>query len=327
MQYIIPREDYNPAGTQKDFYEKHETEEANCPLCGSEKKTLVYTERGNLGTCICKNCGLLYTSPRAIGAEENYHGSAEKFYDEARLVFNGKKPHHRDKNYIFELEEIDKIISGGRLLDIGANCGFFLRKAVEMGFAAEGVEPSPTISEIARKEFKLKVTTAYFHEAGYADKAFDIITLIDVFEHITKPQDLLREAKRVLKDDGIICIKVPNGNYNLLKLKLAKMLGRTQQHDIFNSFEHVVHYTPKTMALMAAQCGLKTVKLILPLPIDTPVWHLHVGHYYIYSSPFILDWRRIIARRIFLFAGKIQKLLGLKISASPDLMFILKKKS
>lgn len=326
MQYIIPKEDYIHGGTQKDFYDKNEVEEVSCLMCGSNNRTLVYTERGNLGTCICGQCGLVYTSPRPKDTEQNYFGQADVFYSEARLVFKGKRDHHRDKNYIFELEEVKKFKPGSKLLDVGSNAGFFLRKAVALGFDAEGVEPSPSLAEISRKEFNLKVTNSFFEEAKFPDKHFDVVTLIDVFEHVTQPQKILHEAKRVLKDDGIVCIKVPNAEYNLLKLKMAKAAGRLAQHDIFNSFEHVVHYTPATMKKMAESCGFKIKKLVLPLPIDIPIWHLYVGHYYAYPTPFALDWKRIIGRRIFLTAGKIQKFLGMKITASPDLMFLLEKK-
>ncbi|MEI6816691.1 MAG: class I SAM-dependent methyltransferase [Bacteroidota bacterium] len=325
MEYKVAKDDYIHGGTQKDFYTDREVEKCNCPLCGSTDFVTIYKERGSIGLAQCKACNLVYANPRVINAEENYHGDASVYFEEARLIFKGKKKHHRDRNYEYELQEIKKFKPTGKLLDIGTNMGFFLRKAKEFGFEVEGVEPSPSLSKIAFEQFSLKIHNDYFMAKDFAAKSMDVITMIDVFEHVTNPRDLLSSAHQVLKDDGIMCIKVPNANYNILKLKLAQRSGREASHDIFNSYEHVVHYTPETMKAMLKTGGFRIKKLILPLPIHPPLWSGLVGHYYQYPSPAILDWKRILVRNIFYNIGKLQKLLGLKISFAPDLMFIIEK--
>ncbi len=326
MDYKVAKDEHLHGGTEKDYYEPNEVEACPCPLCDSNDFKIIYTERGHIGVVKCKVCNMIYANPKVIGSELNYHGEANLYFEEARLIFSGKKPHHRDPNYEFELAEIKNQKSNGKFLDIGTNMGFFLRKARGCGFEVEGVEPSPSLSKIATEQFNLKIHNSYFEAANFSPKSFDIITMIDVFEHVTNPVELLKTAQNVLKDDGIVCIKVPNGNYNLLKLKLAKMFGREAHHDIFNSYEHVGHYTPETMSKILEKCGFKIRKMILPIPIHPPVWANLVGHYYQYPSPFILDWKRILVRKLFYFIGKFQKFLGLKISFAPDLMFIIEKK-
>src|SRR5215216_5865028 len=133
MNYNITQEDYIKGGTQKNFYSENEVESCPCPLCGATEYRAIYKERGNLGVVICSKCNLIYTNPRAIAAEENFFGDDKIFFAEARLIFNGKKPHHRDRNYDYELNEIKKIKKSGKLLDIGSNMGFFLRKAKAAG--------------------------------------------------------------------------------------------------------------------------------------------------------------------------------------------------
>lgn len=325
MNYNITTEDYIKGGTQKNFYSESEVETCLCPLCATSEYKPVYKERGHLGVVICKKCGLIYTNPRAIAAEENFFGDEKIFFAEARLIFNGKKPHHRDRNYDYELNEIKKIKSSGKLLDIGSNIGFFLRKAKAKGYEVEGVEPSSALAKMSQELFNLQVRNGYFEASAFPSHSVDIITMIDVFEHVTNPGELLKSAHKVLKDDGILCIKVPNGNYNMLKLKLAKMTGKESQYDIFDSCEHVVHYTPSTLKEMLRLHGFKIKKLILPLPVHPPVWSGLVGHYYQYPSPFILDWKRILMRNFFYYAGKLQKLIGAKISFAPDLMAMVEK--
>jgi SAM-dependent methyltransferase len=322
--YELLNDDYIHGGTQKDFYNDIDKEYCNCPCCSADNYRLLGNERG-LSVVVCKECSLIYTNPRPRNSEENYFGEADLFFSEARLIFKGKKQHHRDKNYAFELRQIKKIKNGGKLLDVGTNMGFFLKKAQELGFETEGVEPSPSLSKIAREQFKLKIHTSFLQEAKLPKKSFDVITLIDVFEHVTNPKELLFACNDILKDDGIIAIKVPNGNYNEFKMVLSKKFGNAINMDFWNCCEHVVHYSPKTFTKMVESCGFKVQSLFIPLPIHPPIWANLVGHYYQYPSPFILDWKRIIIRKVFYHIGKIEKLLGLKIRFGPDLMFIISK--
>ena len=95
--------------------------------------------------------------------------------------------------------------------------------------------------------------------------------------------------------------------------------------DIFDSYEHVIHYTLSSFIKMASANGFKIVKTIAPKPINTPVWHKFVGQYYQYPSPWILDWKKVFLRKIFHMIGRIEILIGSQINFQPDLMVILKK--
>jgi SAM-dependent methyltransferase len=323
---LLASEDYVHGGLQKDFYGEHEREHCACPLCGENSYDAIHSERG-LQVVKCRHCTLMYTNPRPTTAEQNYFGDAGTFYNEARLIFNGKKRHHRDRNYEYELKKIQRYKKPSKLLDIGTYMGFFLRKAREFGWEVEGVEPSPTVSKIAREGFNLKVQTAFLEDAKLSKSNYDVITLIDVFEHVTNPKEILGKCFELLKDDGIIVIKVPNGNYNYLKQKLARLLGKDRESDLWNSREHVVHYTEETFKKMVSLSGFKTKALFVPLPIHYPVWQYYVGHYYQYPSPFLLDWKRILLRNLFFQIGKLERATGMPLRFAPDLMFILEKRN
>ncbi len=319
------KDDYIHGGTQKDFYEENEREFCNCPLCDTSDCQTIDSDKG-LSIVKCKSCDLIYTNPRAKNAQENYFGDADTFYNEARLIFKGKKPHHRDKNYEYELKKIKKLKSNGNLLDVGTNMGFFLRKAKEFGYETEGVEPSPALSKIARDNWGLKIHTCFLEHANLQKNNYDVITLIDVFEHVTNPKDLLATSYNFLKKDGIIAIKVPNGDYNHFKMSLGKLTGKGKSMDIWDCCEHVVHYTPKTFAKMVDSCGYKVKKAFIPLPIHSPIWANLVGHYYQYPSPAILDWKRIILRNLFYYIGRLEFTSFKRTRFGPDLMFIIEKK-
>ena len=172
-----------------------------------------------------------------------------------------------------------------------------------------GVEPSPPLSEMARSHFGLTVKTGYLEDAGFENDFFDIVTMTDVFEHISEPKLLLAGIKKIIKPDGILFIKVPNGNFSLLKLRLARASGRLSQHDIFDSYEHVVHYSPLALKSMLEGAGFIVKKFYIGRPIQLPAWHKLVGQYYQYPSPWFLDSKNHTLRELFYWVSRVEYLL------------------
>lgn len=320
--------DYERGGTQKDIYDASEVINVICPLCGNEKYKQIYKERGVLGVVQCVDCNLIYVNPHLKNPEEVYWGDAEKYFKEARLIFEGKAAHHRDINYIEDLRLIHRYKPAGNFLDVGTNMGFFLNNAKKWkGWNLYGVEPSPSLSEIARDYFGLNVKTAFLENAHFESVFFDVVTMTDVFEHITEPERMLKEVYRILKRNGILFIKVPNGLFNLFKFYVAKITGRLKNYDIFDSYEHVVHYSQETLKLMLEKYGFKVIKTFIGKPIQLPAWHNYVGQYYQYPTPWCLDFKRQSARAIFYILSMIEYRIRLnKVGyLAPNIIVIAKK--
>ena len=255
----------------------------------------------------CKECKFIYVNPRLISPEAVYWGDADKYYKEAKSIFEDKAVHHRDSNYIEDLNLIYKYKPAGNFLDVGTNVGFFLNKAKKWpGWDLYGVEPSLALSEMARKYFGLNIKTAFLEGAGFKNDFFDIVTMTDVFEHITNPGGILNEAHRILKPNGILFIKVPNGLFNLFKFRMAKLTRTLKNYDIFDSYEHVAHYSGNTLKKMLEKHGFKIAMIKIGSPIQVPVWHKYVGQYYQYRCPWALDCKRKTARSFLYFLSKIE---------------------
>ena len=303
----LEKTSYQKGGTQKDFYEQSEVINVICPLCGKDDCLRIYRERGNLGVVRCRNCKLIYINPRLKDPEKIYWGDAEKYFEEARLIFEGKAAHHRDKNYLEDLKLIHKFKPRGNFLDVGTNMGFFLRNAKKWaGWSLYGVEPSPSLSEMARKYFGLNIKTAFLEDAGFESGFFDIVTMTDVLEHIANPAKVLSEARRILKPDGILFIKVPNGLFNIAKLKILRLLGQLEGYDIFDSYEHVIHYCEPTLKKMLQKQGFQVIQFKIGRPVQIPAWHHYLGQYYQYPTPWRLDYKRQSARSILHFLSQVE---------------------
>lgn len=320
--------DYEKGGRQKDVYEESDVINVVCPLCGNNEYKKIYKERGVLGIVRCKGCSLIYVSPRLKNPEHVYWGDPQKYFNEARLIFEGKAPHHRDKNYEEDLKLIFKYKPSGKFLDIGTNMGFFLNCAKKWNvWDLWGVEPSPSLSDMARKYFQLNIRTSFLEEAGFEDESFDVITMTDVFEHIADPSKMLQEIKRILKSDGILFIKVPNGLFNYFKFKMAKLMGRLENYNIFDSYEHVVHYSHKTIEKSLEKNGFKSEEVKIASPIQLPVWHKFVGSFFLYPTPWSLDYMRQTERSLFYYFAKIEYYLrGKRIGyLAPNIVVIARK--
>lgn len=124
------------------------------------------------------------------------------------------------------LESAKCFKSSGTFLDIGCSVGIFLGVARLNGFTVKGVEVSKWASEYARQK-GLDVVTGKLVDANYPDKSFDIVVMNHVLEHIPDPIEILLEVKRILKDDGLLVIGVPNfGSYmaRLMKRKWFSLM-------------------------------------------------------------------------------------------------------
>jgi len=301
--------DYERGGLQRDTYGSADVEEVPCPLCGGEGRDRLYVERGALGIVRCRGCALIYVSPRLRNPEQVYWGDAQKYVREARLIFEGKAAHHRDPNYLADLALLERFKPSGALLDVGTNMGFFLRHTRGRRWDVTGIEPSPSLSALARKYFGLNVVTGFLEDARFPDGSFDVVTMTDVFEHISDPRGLLREVRRVLRPGGIVFIKVPNGLSSLLKLRVLRALRRAHAFDIFDSYEHVVHYSERTLRRMLSESGFRPRYRGIARPIQLPAWHRYVGAYYQYPSPWVLDWKRHLARPALYWLSRLERVV------------------
>jgi SAM-dependent methyltransferase len=274
-------------------------------------RTRLYTEHGAIGVARCAACSLIYTSPRIRAPEQVYWGDASIYYEEARLIFDGKASHHRDPNYLGEIRAIERHKTSGRFLDVGCNMGMLLRLVVKRGWACVGLAPSPSLAELARKH-GFPAWNCFMHEVPESENAsFDVVALSDVFEHIAEPLSFLPQAARLLKSDGILYVKVPNARWNIFKQKILLLGGKQPRQGLWDAYEHVVHYTDETLKRILSKCGFRILAMATEAPVQTPNWHEYVGHYFQYPTPWFMDIERKALRAAFYRLASAERLMRL----------------
>jgi SAM-dependent methyltransferase len=94
---------------------------------------------------------------------------------------------------------------GVKILDVGANAGFFSYKFAQLGASVDAIEPSGRYYEIGKvvaSHFDLNVT--WFHQSVGIDflqgKNYDIALMLSVFQWISQGNRKLDSAKSILSE-------------------------------------------------------------------------------------------------------------------------------
>jgi SAM-dependent methyltransferase len=150
----------------------------------------------------------------------------------------------------------------GRLLDVGAGIGLLVEEACKLGYDAEGVEPSRALqAEAAAKHLPVHLGVIPSREIS---GPYDIVTAIDVIEHVDKPLDLLRAIRDLLSNDGIGVLVTPD-----VRSITARVMRRNWWH--FRP-AHIGYFDRHTICLSLAHAGLS------PITIDRPTWYLPMDY-------------------------------------------------
>jgi SAM-dependent methyltransferase len=108
------------------------------------------------------------------------------------------------------LEDISRRVTDRRprILDVGCGTGANLLMLSKYG-DAEGVDVSEDALAFCRERGLEKVKLGAAEELPYEDGTFDLVTALDVVEHLDNDLAGLREMRRVLRPGGRVLLFVP----------------------------------------------------------------------------------------------------------------------
>ena len=152
--------------------------------------------------------------------------------------------------------------SQGRMLDVGAGTGILVEEALKLGFDAVGVEPSRPLQARAEQRGTPVHLGVLPHEA--CGGPYDVVTLIDVIEHVPNPVEILEQVSAVLAPDGICAIVTPD-----VGSVAARLMGWRWWHF---RMAHIGYFTVDTLELALGRAGLRT------LASSRPGWYFPVGY-------------------------------------------------
>jgi predicted metal-dependent phosphoesterase TrpH/SAM-dependent methyltransferase len=234
----------------------------SCDLCGETECEIIYKKRGRVSgqylitdnaygeheqIVKCLGCELYYAAPR----EDNKKLIAR--YQEFSDPLYEKEHEARSANQAKIINNLRKLgARKGKLLDVGCATGGLLEQASSRGFQPYGIELSDWAVEVARKRV-LNVLNKTIDEAGFKRETFDIVTCIDVIEHVDTPRELVENIKEVLKTGGLLCIVTPDR-----ASFVARLLGEKWWH-IRN--DHIYYFSEETLCLLVESLGFEVLEV------------------------------------------------------------------
>ena len=126
------------------------------------------------------------------------------------------------------LEELPRDGADRRLLDVGCGPGYLSSLLAGRGYRVTGVEqPGPYTASFPREAELVEADL----EKGLPplNGKFDYIVCADILEHLRRPDELLRQLRNVLADDGSIIASLPNSGNVWFRLNI--LFGRFPQDD------------------------------------------------------------------------------------------------
>lgn len=95
-----------------------------------------------------------------------------------------------------------------KLLDIGCGWEAKLLKSIE-NYIDYGVGIDFKPPKLKTKKLET-IESVLEKELPFENESFDVVTMLAVLEHLSYPEDILKEIYRVLKKDGRLIITVPS---------------------------------------------------------------------------------------------------------------------
>jgi 2-polyprenyl-3-methyl-5-hydroxy-6-metoxy-1,4-benzoquinol methylase len=148
------------------------------------------------------------------------------------------------------------------ILDIGAGSGVFVEVACQSGYKAIGIEPSKSLVKIANLK-NLEVNLGTFPSAKITGR-FDLISLIDVIEHLNEPSTLIKSLEQHLAENGTILVSTPDVSSNLAIF----MKWKWWHYRI----AHIGYFDLDTLDLLMKNCGYRNIAKA------RPVWYFNADY-------------------------------------------------
>ncbi len=232
-------------------------EDIVCDFCGSDNYSN-YAAVDGWKIVKCTGCGFHYTNPRPLLTE------LPKFYSEA--YFNderhSKKFYNEDgsvksviEDYSNRIETIENNVnSRGRLLEVGAARGGFLKVMQERGWSVAGVEISEDAVGLAKSINNLDLFCGELQDFNPIEK-FDVICMYQTLEHVANPKKNIAQSFELLANGGVLIVEVPNiKGYDIRR-------DEKRRHLVYDLPRHLNHFSPKFLSKQMSKMGFEVVLL------------------------------------------------------------------
>lgn len=150
-------------------------------------------------------------------------------------------------------------LEGKTALDVGCGAGLLAEPLARLGAKVTAVDAAPELIEVAKGHAEGQGLDIDYRAVGVeqVDARFDLVTAMEVIEHVADPETFVEDLAKRLAPDGLLILSTPNktGWSKLLTITIAEGLGRIPKgtHD-FDKF-----IDPDMMRGLLAKAGLECI--------------------------------------------------------------------
>lgn len=196
-------------------------EHVRCCVCDTDAATPVglgqdYEYRTSPDTFLamqCDSCRLVYLNPRPAVSE------FETIYPDTYHAFDFSEEDYGFVHKVRSRLESNRLLSwckglpdDAKILDIGCGDGFHLNLLKTYGnktWTVEGIDISDRAAAAAARN-DIKVHVGNVETIDLPENTYDLAIMLQTIEHVEKPDEVLRGARRLLKPGGRLVIVTDN---------------------------------------------------------------------------------------------------------------------
>ncbi len=261
-----------------------EQQEISCPMCRANDASLVlrspdllFDQPGKYNLVRCKTCDLEYVNPRPTP-----EALAKHYPDDYMCYIPPEETHWLIRPWIVRfargffvkrMKLIERVIGRIRpemqIIDVGCgNNDLLYTIKLERNCVGTGLDFKKEVVEHVIATRDMPMVHGTLESAAFADGQFDLMMMMEYLEHEPFPLAVLKQARRVIKPGGHLCIEVP---YLGWPARLFK--GAWFNLDLPR---HLVFFSPTTIKRALDEAGFELVSVKpfgLPFYIGSSIIH------------------------------------------------------
>ena len=157
-------------------------------------------------------------------------------------------------------------LEGKTALDVGCGAGLLTEPLARLGANVTGIDASPQMIAVARDHAAASGLQIDYRAGDVQELGgrFDLITAMEVIEHVAEPAAFVRGLAKRLAANGLLILSTPNatGWSRLMMITIGEGLGRIPKGT--HHFDKFI--TPERMKQLLGEAGLKC------LDVDGIAW-------------------------------------------------------
>jgi len=222
-------------------------EEISCPICDKKNweniENYVRKSTSYMKPVICKTCGYITYNPQCKNLSDFYKIDVTP-QSKSFLITKFNKLDKHEKIIYKYLDEHNIVPKNA--FDYGCSDGYLLKDIKKRyGSNVQGIEINRGHANWAKYVEDLDVTTCD-DLSLYDDK--DLVIIYHVIEHVTNPDKLLKNIRKIMSEDGLLYLATPR----------LDIIEYNTREEIYKE-DHLNLFTIKSIINLLNKCGFEMV--------------------------------------------------------------------